>query len=54
MISVMIDLYMRKWKAWHHHMALVMMAMLFIFSNKCFIHHPNMLTFYPKNVAQGS
>jgi len=30
----MADYQVRKWNAWHHHMALVMMAMLFILSEK--------------------
>jgi SRSO17 transposase len=33
----MADYQVRKWSAWHHHMALVMMAMLFMLSEK--IHH---------------
>jgi len=35
----MADYQVRKWSAWHHHMALVMMAMLFMLSEK--IHHKN-------------
>jgi len=30
----MADYQVRKWRAWHHHMALVMMAMLFMLSEK--------------------
>jgi SRSO17 transposase len=33
----MADYQVRKWSAWHHHMAIVMMAMLFMLSEK--IHH---------------
>jgi SRSO17 transposase len=33
----MADYQVRKWSAWHHHMALVMMAMLFMLSER--IHH---------------
>jgi SRSO17 transposase len=33
----MADYQVRKWNAWHHHMALVMMAMLFMLSER--IHH---------------
>ena len=33
----MADYQVRKWTAWHHHMALVMMAMLFMLSER--IHH---------------
>jgi SRSO17 transposase len=33
----MADYQVRKWSAWHHHMALVMMAMLFMLTEK--IHH---------------
>ena len=33
----MADYQVRKWSAWHHHMALVMMAMLFMLMEK--IHH---------------
>jgi SRSO17 transposase len=33
----MADYQVRKWRAWHHHMALVMMAMLFMLAEK--IHH---------------
>jgi len=33
----MADYQVRKWSAWHHHMALVMMSMLFMLSEK--IHH---------------
>jgi len=33
----MADYQVRKWSAWHHHMALVMMAMLFMVTEK--IHH---------------
>lgn len=33
----MADYQVRKWKAWHHHMALVMMAMLFMLTER--IHH---------------
>lgn len=33
----MADYQVRKWRAWHHHMALVMMAMLFMLTEK--IHH---------------
>jgi SRSO17 transposase len=33
----MADYQVRKWRAWHHHMALVMMAMLFMLSER--IHH---------------
>ena len=31
----MADYQVRLWNAWHHHMALVMMAMLFILTEKC-------------------
>ena len=30
----MADYQVRKWSAWHHHMALVMMAMLFMLSER--------------------
>jgi hypothetical protein len=30
----MADYQLRLWNAWHHHMALVMMAMLFMLSEK--------------------
>lgn len=30
----MADYQVRKWNAWHHHMALVMMAMLFMLSER--------------------
>ena len=30
----MADYQVRKWTAWHHHMALVMMAMLFMLSER--------------------
>ena len=33
----MADYQVRKWRGWHHHMALVMMAMLFMLTEK--IHH---------------
>lgn len=33
----MADYQVRKWSAWHHHMAIVMMAMLFMLSER--IHH---------------
>ena len=33
----MADYQVRKWSAWHHHMALVMMAMVFMLTEK--IHH---------------
>ena len=33
----MADYQVRKWNAWHHHMALVMMAMLFMFAER--MHH---------------
>ena len=33
----MADYQVKKWSAWHHHMALVMMAMLFMLSER--IHH---------------
>ena len=32
----MADYQVRKWSAWHHHMALVMMAMLFMLSIRCY------------------
>ena len=32
--SGMADYQVRKWKAWHHHMALVMMAMLFMLTER--------------------
>jgi hypothetical protein len=35
----MADYQVRKWSAWHHHMALVMMAMLFMLSER--IRHKN-------------
>jgi SRSO17 transposase len=35
----MADYQVRKWSAWHHHMALVMMAMVFMLSEK--IYHKN-------------
>jgi SRSO17 transposase len=35
----MADYQVRKWSAWHHHMALVMMAMLFMLTER--IHHKN-------------
>lgn len=34
----MADYQVRGWRAWHHHMALVMLAMLFFLSEK--MHHP--------------
>jgi SRSO17 transposase len=37
----MADYQVRKWKAWHHHMALVMMAMLFMLSER--IHNKETL-----------
>jgi len=30
----MADYQVRKWRAWHHHMALVMMAMLFMLTER--------------------
>lgn len=30
----MADYHVRKWNAWHHHMALVMMAMLFMLTER--------------------
>jgi len=30
----MADYQVRKWKAWHHHMAIVMMAMLFMLNER--------------------
>jgi SRSO17 transposase len=43
----MADYQVRKWSAWHHHMALVMMAMLFMLTEK--IHHKDT---YPLLCAQ--
>jgi SRSO17 transposase len=37
----MADYQVRKWSAWHHHMALVMMAMLFMLAER--IHHKDNL-----------
>ena len=43
----MADYQVRKWSAWHHHMALVMMAMLFMLSER--IYHKD--TYPPLSCA---
>ena len=40
----MADYQVRKWQAWHHHMALVMMAMLFMLTER--MRHLDHILYY--------